>query len=193
MQPTAARWLAGLATLGITACGLPDASDSWLGAVTVVDDPAGPGSRYPHLAGGDGHVVMSWLQALPQGGFALQHARWKEGAWGPAATVTSGDDWFVNWADFPSVVPLDATTWTAHWLQQKPGSVYSYDVRVAVSRDAGASWSAPRLVEDATGGEEFSYPALLQGRDGTIHLAYTWQRKAIKHVSFAPSWLEEKP
>ena len=68
MKPSAARWLAGLATLGITACGLPDASDSWLGAVTVVDDPAGPGSRYPHLVGGEGHVVMSWLQALPQGG-----------------------------------------------------------------------------------------------------------------------------
>jgi hypothetical protein len=148
MQPTAARWLAGLATLGVTACGLPDASDPWLGAVTVVDDPAGPGSRYPHLAGGDGHVVMSWLQALPQGGFALQHARWKEDSWGPAATVTSGDDWFVNWADFPSVVPLDATTWAAHWLQQKPGSVYSYDVRIAVSRDGGASWSEPMSPHD---------------------------------------------
>jgi len=91
---------------------------------------------------------MSWLQALPQGGFALQHARWRDGAWGPSATVITGDDWFVNWADFPSVVPLNATTWAAHWLQQKPASVYSYDVRVAVSRDAGASWSAPMSPHD---------------------------------------------
>ena len=148
MKPSAARWLAGLATLGVTACGPPNASDAWLSAVAVVDDPAGPGSRYPHLVGGEGHVVMSWLQALPQGGFALQHARWKEGAWGPAATVTSGDDWFVNWADFPSVVPLDATTWAAHWLQQKPGSVYSYDVRIAVSGDGGTNWSEPMSPHD---------------------------------------------
>ena len=148
MKPTAARWLAGLATLAITACGPPDPSGSWLGTVTVVNDPAGPGSRYPHVSGGDGHVVMSWLQALPQGGFALQHARWKEGAWGPAATVASGGDWFVNWADFPSVVPLDATTWAAHWLQQKPGSVYSYDVRIAVSADGGANWSEPASPHD---------------------------------------------
>src|SRR5512139_3541691 len=118
MKPTATRWLACLLTLGVTACGPTGAPDSWLGTVTAVDDPAGPGSRYPHLAGNDGQVAMSWLQALPQGGFALQHARWTDGAWGPAATVASGDDWFVNWADFPSVVPVNATTWAAHWLQQ---------------------------------------------------------------------------
>jgi hypothetical protein len=165
MQPTAARWLAGLATLGVTACGLPDASDSWLGAVTVVDDPAGPGSRYPHLAAGDGHVVMSWLQALPQGGFALQHARWKEGAWGPAATVASGGDWFVNWADFPSVVPLDATTWAAHWLQQKPGSVYSYDVRIAVSFDGGTNWSAPMSPHDDGTPTEHGFVTLFAAGD----------------------------
>ena len=78
-------------------------------------------------------------------------------------------------------------------LAYNPQTANRNKLALALSRDAGASWSAPRLVEDATGGEEFSYPALLQGRDGTIHLAYTWQRKAIKHVSFAPSWLEEKP
>jgi predicted neuraminidase len=75
-------------------------------------------------------------------------------------------------------------------LAYNPQTANRNKLALAVSRDGGTSWSAPRLVEDAAGGEEFSYPALLQGRDGTIHLAYTWQRKTIKHVSFAPSWLE---
>jgi predicted neuraminidase len=78
-------------------------------------------------------------------------------------------------------------------LAYNPQSANRNKLALALSRDAGASWSAPRLVEDAAGGEEFSYPALLQGRDGTVHLAYTWQRKTIKHVTFAPSWLEAKP
>jgi hypothetical protein len=133
--------------------------------VTAVDDPAGPGSRYPHLAGSDGQVAMSWLQALPQGGFALQHARWKDGAWGPAGTVASGDDWFVNWADFPSVVPLSATTWAAHWLQQKPGSVYSYDVRVAVSVDGGTNWSAPMSPHDDGTPTEHGFVTLFAAGD----------------------------
>lgn len=34
---------------------------------------------------------------------------------------------------------------------------------------------------------EFSYPYLLQTRDGTMHLVYTWHRTRIKHVSFPSS------
>lgn len=34
--------------------------------------------------------------------------------------------------------------------------------------------------------QEFSYPYLLQGSDGYIHLIYTWHRTRIKHVRFDP-------
>jgi predicted neuraminidase len=34
--------------------------------------------------------------------------------------------------------------------------------------------------------QEFSYPYLLQSRDGYIHLVYTWHRARIKHVRFDP-------
>lgn len=165
MKPTAARWLPCVLTLGVTACGPAGAPDAWLGAVTVLDSPAGTGSRYPHLAGGNGQIAMSWLQALPDGGFALQHARWVDGAWGPAATVASGDDWFVNWADFPSVVPVNATTWAAHWLQQKPGSVYSYDVRIALSGDGGANWTAPMSPHDDGTPTEHGFVTLIAAGD----------------------------
>jgi predicted neuraminidase len=34
--------------------------------------------------------------------------------------------------------------------------------------------------------QEFSYPYLIQSRDGYIHLVYTWHRTRIKHVRFDP-------
>lgn len=34
--------------------------------------------------------------------------------------------------------------------------------------------------------QEFSYPYLLQSRDGYLHLVYTWHRTRIKHVRFDP-------
>jgi hypothetical protein len=56
-----------------------------------------------------------------------------------------GNDWFVNWSDFPSVVPIDESFWVAHWLINKEGeNVYHYDIAISVSRDAGMTWSAPR-------------------------------------------------
>jgi len=148
MRNHASFGLAATATVALVACGPAGTPSAWLDTVTPVENPALPGSRYPHLAAGGGQPVMSWLQALPQGGFALQHTRWRDGSWGPAGTVARGDDWFVNWADFPSVVPVTDATLAAHWLQQKPGSVYSYDVRIAVSGDGGASWSAPMSPHD---------------------------------------------
>ena len=33
---------------------------------------------------------------------------------------------------------------------------------------------------------EFSYPYLLQSRDGYLHMVYTWHRSRIKHVRLAP-------
>ena len=131
-----------LAALPLLGCSPRQTPGPWLGAVTTVAAPGGAGSQFPHLAGGDPlPLVLSWLETRPDGSVALQHATWRDGAWGPPGTVASGTDWFVNWADFPSVVPVSASHWLAHWLQQRPGNVYSYDVQVAASSDGGRSWS----------------------------------------------------
>lgn len=39
---------------------------------------------------------------------------------------------------------------------------------------------------------EFSYPFLLQARNGEFHLAYTWNRTFIKHVRFNQAWLDQQ-
>jgi len=58
------------------------------------------------------------------------------------------------------------------------------------SDDEGKTWQASRTIETAPDpGAEFSYPALLLGRDGRIHLAYTWRRLGIKHATFSEAWL----
>ncbi len=39
---------------------------------------------------------------------------------------------------------------------------------------------------------EFSYPSLLLGANGEVHLLYTYDRKKMKHVQFDPRWIESK-
>ena len=39
---------------------------------------------------------------------------------------------------------------------------------------------------------EFSYPYLIETRDGDFDLAYTWNRSFIKHVRFNRAWLDQQ-
>ncbi len=121
--------------------------------VALLPSPAGPGSGQSHLAlTADGSVVVSWIE--PDGdGHALRFSTLGETTWGPAQTVSKGDSWFINWADFPSVVPISEKLWAAHWLQRRDGGRYAYDVAVSVSNDSGNTWSeaaAPHLDGTAT-------------------------------------------
>ena len=61
---------------------------------------------------------------------------------------------------------------------------------LAISRDDGVTWSAPYVLEDEPGGE-FSYPAVIQSRDGLLHITYTWKRQRIKHLVVDPKTLGE--
>lgn len=63
------------------------------------------------------------------------------------------------------------------------------NLRLAVSSDAGRTWTRGPYLENEAGAE-FSYPFLLRARDGTVHLAYTWKREAIRIVSFNTAWLD---
>lgn len=58
---------------------------------------------------------------------------------------------------------------------------------VALSLDEGKTWPYQRNLETDPG--EFSYPAVIQTRDGFIHTTYTWKRLSIKHAAFNEDWI----
>ncbi|MCX2481459.1 exo-alpha-sialidase [Pedobacter sp. MC2016-15] len=53
-------------------------------------------------------------------------------------------------------------------------------LRVASSKD-GKTWKDVVVLENGTK-EEFSYPAIIQTRDGLVHITYTYDRKNVKHI-----------
>ncbi|MFT3973362.1 MAG: exo-alpha-sialidase [Amaricoccus sp.] len=71
---------------------------------------------------------------------------------------------------------------------------------LCLSTDGGRSFPARRIVEDGPGtclsnnaldgnNRELSYPAMIEAPDGTLHLAFTFHRRAIKHVVLDPGWV----
>jgi predicted neuraminidase len=64
-------------------------------------------------------------------------------------------------------------------------------LNVAVSSD-GHAWQAALVLEDEKL-REFSYPAVIQTRDGLVHITYTWKRQRVKHVVLDPAKLSLNP
>lgn len=66
-------------------------------------------------------------------------------------------------------------------------------LNVAISND-GTNWFAALVLEDDPDAPSgFSYPAVIQTRDGLVHITYTWERKRIKHVVIDPAKLKLHP
>jgi predicted neuraminidase len=85
------------------------------------------------------------------------------------------------------------------WVPDGQGGVRRKTLRtpltLALSEDDGATWPYWRnlqVQDEEYRDNEFgySYPTLLQTRDGLLHVAYSYLRKTIKHVVLTPEWIE---
>ncbi|HET7217486.1 MAG TPA: sialidase family protein [Vicinamibacterales bacterium] len=120
------------------------ASIAWPLTVEQVPSPAAAESAQPQMSASSRGVLLSWIERA--GAHAtLKFSERAAGRWSEPRTVASGADWFVNWADVPSVVRLGDGTLAAHWLQKSGADTYAYDVRLAYSKDDGKTWSASFL------------------------------------------------
>lgn len=106
-----------------------------------LDNPAAEASRLPRLrALSDGGILMSWVEPTATG-HALKFAIWRNEHWERQGEVARGDNWFVNWSDFPSVVAIDRQFWLSHRLvKNASGKTYDYDVVLSISNNAGQTW-----------------------------------------------------
>lgn len=121
----------------------------------------GEGASCPSLTrGADGHVYLSFVEQ-EAGVSSLQFTRWEGEAWSPLRSVARGEDWFVNWADFPALAVLEDGTLAAHWLARLGQGTYAYGVRVSVSRDAGNHWSEPQWLHEDRSPSEHGFVSLV--------------------------------
>lgn len=118
----------------------PRPTATWTPTVTALTSPAAANSAQPQLSVQGDHAVLSWIERSGDAA-ALRFSERNAAGWTDARTVASGTNWFVNWADVPSVARLADGQLAAHWLQKSAGSTYAYDVRLAFSKDEGRTWS----------------------------------------------------
>ncbi len=162
---------------GVSASGLPRQQPApavgvaWPPAIEPVASPAAASSGQPQLTVSPHGVLLSWVER--DGSRAtLRFAERSGRGWSAPVTVAAGDDWFVNWADVPSVLRLDDGTLVAHWLRKSGPSTYAYDVRLSYSKDGGRTWSSPFSPHHDGTATEHGFASLFQAPAGGLGLVW---------------------
>jgi hypothetical protein len=140
-------------------------------ALTIQPDnsPAGVDSREPELStAADGRIILSWVEKIGNKRYALRFATRDAANWSTARTVSEGENWFINWADFPSVIALADGSLAAHWLVKSGSDTYAYDVNIARSKDGGTTWDKPIVPHTDKTQTEHGFVSLIPLPDGRV-------------------------
>lgn len=137
--------------------------------VRELESPAGTDSREPEMfTTPDGRVVLSWVEKTGEKRYALRFAARDGAGWSEPGTAAEGENWFNNWADFPSVIALPDGALASHWLVKSGPGTYAYDVQVSLSKDRGKSWGKPVIPHSDKTLTEHGFVSLIPLADGRV-------------------------
>ena len=131
---------------------------------SVTDPPVGLGAEEGALTITDNGLVLSWLEPN-EGDILLKMSVHSGVRWSPAKTIAKGEDWFVNWADFPAIV-ANGDLLFAHFLQKSASPTFAYDVMYTISSDMGDTWSAPEKIHQDTVNAEHGFVSAVHYKNG---------------------------
>ena len=137
--------------------------------IRSVDSPATGDSREPELTTtANGRIILSWVEKVGEKRYALRMATRDQASWTEPRTIGEGENWFVNWADFPSVIALSDDSLAAHWLVKSGAATYAYNVNIALSNDGGKTWSKPIVPHLDNTPTEHGFVSLVPLSDGRL-------------------------
>ncbi len=132
-----------------------------------------PGSAEPNLfTTQDGRVLMSWHEPAGEEEHSLRMAVRTDNGWSVPKTVAEDRDFFVNWADFPSVVEQTDGTWVVHWLEKIARPPYAYHVMLSRSTDNGETWSEPGRAHQDLSPTEHGFVSMVPLAEGGVSLLF---------------------
>lgn len=162
-----------------------DQGEHWRPSLPIV----GLGLNQPSLVQKDDGTLVAYLR--------------DDGAFPKRVLISTSQDDGESWSfaidtDIPNpgssleVIMLRDGRWLMVFNDTEEGR---YSLVAALSDDQGASWKWKRHIALVKKGEKsFSYPSVIQSKDGKIHVTYSYadhDDNTIKHAVFNVNWIME--
>ena len=133
--------------------------------LTFLPSPADSSSAEPYLfSDKNGVVYLSWIEKRDAENL-LRFSILNNNTWSKPLTISSGNNWFVNWADYPQLASDGAKNMIAHFLEKSEKGKYTYDVKVLYSIDDGKKWSSPKILHDDGTKAEHGFVSIVPYQD----------------------------
>ncbi|MEO7922203.1 MAG: sialidase family protein [Chitinophagaceae bacterium] len=116
--------------------------------VKQLSSPAKDSCAEPYLfTDSKGVIYLSWIEKRGKEN-CLKFSTFQNDTWTDPVVISTGNNWFVNWADYPILAADGANNLMAHFLAKNGDSKYAYDVKVLNSENSGKSWSTAKTLHD---------------------------------------------
>ena len=174
-----------IVAMGAMACGgAPDSDErpgaaspsappesGWTMAAEPLALPSSGSTSAPQLTSSARGVILSWIEHTGSTA-TLKFAERTADGWSDPRTVVSGDDWFLSWADVPSVVRMSDGTLAANWYPATDPLIEAYDIRLSYSRDDGNTWAPPFTPHHDGTKTQHGFVSLFELPDRTLGLVW---------------------
>ena len=119
-----------------------------LNSVKPLASPADSASAEPYLfTDKNGLVYLLWIEKRNEK-TSLKFSILNNNQWSEPLTISSDDNWFVNWADYPQLATDGTQNLVAHFLEKSGKDTYAYDIKLVTSADQGRTWSDASTLHD---------------------------------------------
>jgi hypothetical protein len=143
--------------------------------IKIMSTPAGEQTSFSRVFKNDeGNVYLSWVAQNSEKTLStLFFAKLNEdnNTWQEPITVASGQNWFNNWADFPSVI-FNKHHLTAHFLEKSASGTYDYDVKLTFSSNHGKTWLTPFTAHNDGVAAEHGFVSMIPLNNGNTLVSW---------------------
>ncbi len=140
-------------------------------AVTQLSGPiasVGQAAQAPYLlSDASQNLFLSWTEVHGKQN-ELKFAAYTPEGWSKETIIASGQNWFVNWADYPVVATKNGENLLSHYLKKRDSGTYNYDIHLAYSPDSGISWNEAGILHKDNVPAEHGFVSMIPYKDNYL-------------------------
>lgn len=129
-------------------------------SVELLPSPASINSSLSRVVSDqNGSIYLSWVEEKDDVA-SLVYAKLAGNSWIDLSEISRGEDWFVNWADFPMLM-VNGENRTAHWLRMSAEGTYDYNIEASFFDSMHDSWSDAKVIHSDGVSAEHGFVSML--------------------------------